>query len=151
MKYWAMLPFLIAAFGDLGGGWASDYLCTKIGFKWGRRLIGGGGLLSGGVFLMLMAATANPVLAAILLAVSYGCQDSMLPVSWAVCMDVGGKHCGGISASMNMAGQVGSLISSVAFGYAVACSGSIISVCTTNSTCQFIRLRQCLSSAGCFS
>lgn len=119
MKYWAMLPFVIAAFADLGGGWLSDYLCTRIGFKWGRRLIGGGGLLAGGVFLMMMAATANPVLAGIFLAVSYGCQDSMLPVSWAVCMDVGGNHAGGISASMNMAGQIGSFISSVAFGYAV--------------------------------
>jgi MFS family permease len=120
MAYWAMLPFLIASFCDLGGGWVSDYLCGKIGLKWGRRLIGGGGLLAGGVFLMLMAATANPVVAGIFLAVSYGCQDSMLPVSWAVCMDVGGKHAGGISASMNMAGQVGSFMSSVAFGYAVS-------------------------------
>jgi fructose-specific phosphotransferase system IIC component len=34
-------------------------------------------------------------------------------------MDVGEKHSGGISASMNMAGQVGSFLSSVAFGYAV--------------------------------
>jgi MFS transporter, ACS family, glucarate transporter len=34
-------------------------------------------------------------------------------------MDVGQKYSGSISASMNMAGQVGSFISSVAFGYAV--------------------------------
>jgi predicted MFS family arabinose efflux permease len=120
MKYWAMLPFAIAAFCDLGGGWTSDYLCTRIGLKWGRRLIGGGGLLAGGVLLMLVAATKDSMIAGVLLALSYGCQDSMLPVSWAVCMDVGGKHSGGISASMNMAGQVGSFISSVAFGYAVA-------------------------------
>jgi MFS transporter, ACS family, glucarate transporter len=120
MKYWAMLPFVIAAFGDLGGGWVSDYLCGKIGMKWGRRLIGGGGLLGGGIFLTLMAATSSAALAGIFLAVSYGFQDSMLPVSWAVCMDVGSEHAGGISASMNMAGQVGSFVSSVAFGYAVA-------------------------------
>ncbi|MFZ0592942.1 MAG: MFS transporter, partial [Bryobacteraceae bacterium] len=61
----------------------------------------------------------SAALAGIFLAVSYGFQDSMLPVSWAVCMDVGGEHAGGISASMNMAGQVGSFLSSIAFGYAV--------------------------------
>jgi fructose-specific phosphotransferase system IIC component len=34
-------------------------------------------------------------------------------------MDVGQEHSGGISASMNMSGQLGSFLSSVAFGYAV--------------------------------
>jgi MFS family permease len=120
MKYWAMAPFLIGACGDFSGGFASDYLTTRFGRKWGRRLIGGGGLLMGGILLTLMAMSASPVWAAVFLALSYGCQDSMLPASWAVCMDVGGKHSGGISAAMNMAGQVGSFISSVAFGYAVS-------------------------------
>ena len=68
---------------------------------------------------MATAITPSNILAAIFLAFSYGCQDSMLPVSWAVCMDVGREHSGGISASMNMAGQLGSFLSSVAFGYAV--------------------------------
>jgi MFS transporter, ACS family, glucarate transporter len=67
-----------------------------------------------------MAHAQSAVLAAIFLALSYGCQDSMLPVSWAVCLDVGGKYAGGISGSMNMAGQIGSFVSSVAFGYAVS-------------------------------
>jgi ACS family glucarate transporter-like MFS transporter len=119
MKYWAMMPFVIGACGNLTGGSVSDILTRKLGLVWGRRLIGGGGLLAGGILLTLMAATSNPVLAAIFLALSYGCQDSMLPVSWAVCLDVGGKHAGGISAAMNMAGQVGSFTSSVLFGYAV--------------------------------
>jgi predicted MFS family arabinose efflux permease len=119
MKYWAMMPFVIGACGNLTGGWVSDVLTRKLGLVWGRRLIGGGGLLAGGILLTLMAATSNPVLAAIFLALSYGCQDSMLPVSWAVCLDVGSKHAGGISAAMNMAGQVGSFTSSVLFGYAV--------------------------------
>ena len=73
----------------------------------------------GGILLMIMAGTADSQVAAVLLALSYGCQDAMLPVSWAVCMDVGRSHSGSMSASMNMAGQVGSFISSVAFGYAV--------------------------------
>jgi MFS family permease len=120
MKYWAMAPFVIGACGDLCGGWASDLLTRRWGIKWGRRLIGGGGLIAGGVLLTLMAGTSNRELAAIFLALSYGCQDSMLPVSWAVCLDVGGKHSGGISGAMNMAGQTASFLSSVAFGYAVS-------------------------------
>ena len=48
----------------------------------------------------------------------------MLPVAWSICVDAGGEHAGAISGAMNMAGQVGSLISSVAFGYWVEWSGS---------------------------
>ena len=48
----------------------------------------------------------------------------MLPVAWSICVDAGGEHAGAISGAMNMAGQVGSLISSVAFGYWVEWFGS---------------------------
>jgi len=53
------------------------------------------------------------------LALGYGCMDCMLPVAWAVCMDVGKKYAGAVSGSMNMAGQIGSFLSSVLFGYMV--------------------------------
>ena len=39
-------------------------------------------------------------------------------------VDAGGEHSGAISGAMNTAGQVGSLISSVAFGYWVEWYGS---------------------------
>jgi hypothetical protein len=51
-------------------------------------------------------------------------MDLMLPVAWSICVDAGGEHAGAISGAMNMAGQTGSLISSVAFGYWVEWSGS---------------------------
>ena len=50
-------------------------------------------------------------------------MDCMLPVSWAVCLDVGRKYAGTVSGSMNMAGQLGSFASSVAFGYIVTALG----------------------------
>ena len=63
--------------------------------------------------------TADPVWSIILLALGYGAMDCMLPVSWAVCLDVGKRYAGALSGSMNMAGQLGSFGSSVAFGYMV--------------------------------
>jgi predicted MFS family arabinose efflux permease len=48
----------------------------------------------------------------------------MLPVAWAVCLDIGQKHAGAVSAAMNTAGQVGSFSSTVAFGYIVSYTGS---------------------------
>src|SRR5208282_4770187 len=65
------------------------------------------------------AASPNNTAAAILLALGYGSMDCMLPVSWAVCMDVGGGSAGALSGAMNTAGQVASFSSVVAFGWAV--------------------------------
>jgi nitrate/nitrite transporter NarK len=51
-------------------------------------------------------------------------MDLMIPVSWSVCMDLARENVGAISGAMNTAGQVGSLVSSVAFGYLVEWTGS---------------------------
>jgi nitrate/nitrite transporter NarK len=69
---------------------------------------------------MLSASlTADRFMTAGLLALGYGAMDCMLPVSWAVCLDVGKKFAGAVTGSMNMAGQIGSFLSSLAFGYLV--------------------------------
>jgi nitrate/nitrite transporter NarK len=48
----------------------------------------------------------------------------MLPVSWAVCLDIGRRYAGSVGGTMNMAGQLGSFLSSVAFGYIVTWAGN---------------------------
>ena len=68
--------------------------------------------------------TPNKWVAVGLLAMGLGAMDLMLPVAWAICVDTGGEYAGTISGAMNAAGQVGSLISSVAFGYWVEWYGS---------------------------
>ena len=39
--------------------------------------------------------------------------------SWAACLDIGRKYAGSVSGAMNMAGQAGSFLSSIVFGYMV--------------------------------
>jgi MFS transporter, ACS family, glucarate transporter len=41
-----------------------------------------------------------------------------------VCLDIGGKYAGAVTGAFNTASQVGSLVSSVAFGYLVNRTGS---------------------------
>jgi nitrate/nitrite transporter NarK len=53
-----------------------------------------------------------------------GIMNAMLPVAWSLCVDLGGQHAGAVSGAMNMAGQIGSFISSVAFGYLIGWFGS---------------------------
>jgi len=90
MKLWGMLPFVLSGSANTLGGVFSDKLVPIVGLAWARRSIGAGGLILGSVFMALMATVANNNLAAVFLALAYGCMDAMLPVSWAVCMDVGG-------------------------------------------------------------
>lgn len=126
MKIWSVLPFALGACANFVGGTLSDKLVRKRGLKFGRRLIGVVGLALGAFFLTCTALTpkGHSELAAVFLAVGYMSMDFFLPVSWAVAMDIGRANAGGISGAMNMAGQLGSFMSSVLFGYIVEATGS---------------------------
>lgn len=119
MALWSTLPFVIGAFANMAGGTASDFLVRKYGLKVGRRAIGAAGLGLSALFMYMTALTPSRNAAALFLALGYGCMDCMMPVGWAVCLDVGGKYAGAVSGTMNMGGQLGSFLSSVAFGYMV--------------------------------
>ena len=119
LKAIAWLPFACGACGNLFGGWLSDRLRPKIGLKWARCSIGAGGLFLAGCFMMATHFMPGKVLPLVLLALGYGSMDAMLPVAWAVCLDIGRRHGGSVSGAMNMAGQLGSFLSSVAFGLIV--------------------------------
>ena len=99
------------------------HLSKRYGLKIGRRVIGSAGLALSGVFMLGTSQVESKELAVIFLALGYGSMDCMLPVSWAVCIDVGKKYAGAVSGSMNMAGQVGSFASTVLFGYMVTWFG----------------------------
>lgn len=113
------LPFILGALANLAGGFASDALVRKLGLKWGRRLIGMTGLGASAAFTLATVASTDQYVGLVFLALSYGASDFMLPTCWAVCLDVGKKYAGAITGAMNTAGQVGSFVSSVLFGYFV--------------------------------
>ncbi|MDX2033756.1 MAG: MFS transporter [Blastocatellia bacterium] len=119
MGVFSTLPFIAGACGNLFGGWLSDRLVAKHGLTLGRRLVGTAGLAASAAFMLGAAMTTDKWMAVAFLTLGYGAMDCMLPVSWAICLDVGRKYAGTVSGTMNMAGQVGSFSSSVAFGYLV--------------------------------
>ncbi|MFN9262895.1 MAG: MFS transporter [Acidobacteriota bacterium] len=123
MTIWATLPFLVGAAGNFFGGWLSDRLVKSKGLKIGRCAIGATGLALSGICMISATQVADRQACALLLAMGYCCMDCMLPVSWAICMDIGRKYSGAVSGSMNMAGQLGSFLSSVLFGYLVGWMG----------------------------
>lgn len=113
------LPFLVAACANVGGGLASNALVKKLGLTWGRRSIGAAGLGMAGACLIAAMFTEQWLAALILLSCVYGGITFQQPTMFAVCLDIGGEYAGAVVGAMNTAAQVGSFVSSVAFGYIV--------------------------------
>ncbi len=110
------LPFLLAALADWGSGSLSDRLVGRMGLKWGRRAVGMAGVGLAGVLMLSSLAIEDRVLASIALALGFAASDVMLPVAWAVCVDVGREAAGTISGAMNTAGQAGAVVMSIGYG-----------------------------------
>jgi nitrate/nitrite transporter NarK len=97
--------------------------------------------------MLLCATTPGKTSAVVFLSFGYFAMDSMLPVAWAVCLDVAKNYGGAMSGAMNMAGQLGSFISSLAFGYVVQIFGDyntplyVFSVMLVVSAFLFTRIR----------
>jgi MFS transporter, ACS family, glucarate transporter len=119
MKIWSALPFLMGALGNFTGGMLSDTLVRRRGLRFGRRLVGTLGLALGSMFLFAAAFTEHNVLAAVFLCLGSFSMDCFLPVAWAMTLDMGRRSAGSLSGAMNMAGQLGSFVSAVVFGYLV--------------------------------
>jgi ACS family glucarate transporter-like MFS transporter len=119
MKFWAALPFALGAAGTLLGGTVSDLLVRRRGLVFGRRVVGTTGLACGSALLFGAALTGSKVAAALFLALAYFSMDCFMPVAWATTIDLGRRCAGSISGAMNMAGQLGSFLSTLAYGYLV--------------------------------
>ena len=124
MEIASALPAFFGLAGLIGGGYFSDRLARTHSLRFARCAIGSAGLVVSRVLLLCATITTNNWGAVALLTIGLGAMDLMLPVAWAICVDAGGEHAGAISGAMNTAGQAGSLISSVAFGYWVEWYGS---------------------------
>lgn len=124
MSHVAALPPLFGLCGTLSGGFLSDALVRRFGLRVGRCAVGAPSLILAGVAMLAATMTTNNYWAVGLLAVGLGVMNMMLPVAWAVCADLGGAHTGAVSGGMNTAGQLGSFLSAVAFGYLVEWLGS---------------------------
>ncbi len=124
MGIFSSLPFLLGTVGNLFGGYLSDLLVKRYGLKAGRRLVGCFSLAASALLMIAMTLTRDKTAIVILSSVGFGVADLMLPVAWAVCLDIGRDYAGVVTGAMNTAGQFGGFICSVLFGYVVQATGS---------------------------
>ena len=124
MKIASSLPSWVSLVSLIGGGYMSDRLARRHSLRVARSAVGATGLIVSGVCLALATVTRDNTIAVGLLTVGGGAMGMMVPVSWSICVDLAREHVGAVSGAMNTAGQLGSLISSVSFGYLVEWTGS---------------------------
>lgn len=117
-------PLLAGAVGNWVGGWLVDSLYRSGQWRRSRQLpaVLGFLLAAGGlVGSLLVDGVTGKVLC---LSVAVFGADMTLPPSWAFCIDIGRAHAGAVAGTMNMAGNIGSFVTSLAFPYLLVLTGS---------------------------
>jgi MFS transporter, ACS family, glucarate transporter len=111
----ACVPLFFGGIGSMFAGLLSARLDAWLGsIARTRRWLGVLGMGSAGLMLLISIQLQNPVASVLAIGVAALCSDLALPGAWGACMDVGGRHTGALSGSMNMMGQVGGAIAPMA-------------------------------------
>ena len=124
LLYLSALPYIFGAAGNLLGGFSCDWLTTRVGVVWSRRMVGVTGMLVAASFLLLSMFVSTPIAIALCLSFAYSGITFQQPAVFTACLDIGGARGGIVTGFMNTAGQVGGAVSSAVFGYVVKAYGS---------------------------
>ena len=120
----AALPFLLAGFSDLAGGWLTDHLSRRYGLRVGRCHLGFAAFMTCGGLVFASTLPVPAVAKAVLLACALASADLALGACWAVPIDIAPDHAGVITGCMNTLGNLGGLIGPLVVGVAVDRWGS---------------------------
>lgn len=121
--YAAMVP-LAGAFGNWVAGGVIDWVYRRGRWAVSRQAPAVMGFALAATGLVLGMQMDKPLGAALCLALAVFGADMTIAPSWSVCVDIGRRHAGTISGTMNMAGNLGSFITSLAFPYLLAWTGT---------------------------
>ena len=118
------VPLVFGAFGNWFSGWLIDKTFKKGAWDASRRIPAALGFFLAAVGLIgsIYMDTAGGAILFLSLAI-FG-ADMTLPPSWAFCVDIGKKHAGAVSGTMNMAGNIGAFITALLFPYLLAWTGT---------------------------
>jgi ACS family glucarate transporter-like MFS transporter len=100
------LPFIVGAAGAAAGGVVCDWLCSRIGPKWGLRLPASIALVLVAVLLLAGAHAANAYVAVGLLALCFGCTQFADSAFWSGATYAGGAHTYTATSVVNTGGNI---------------------------------------------
>jgi ACS family glucarate transporter-like MFS transporter len=117
-------PLIGGAIGNWVGGSAVDALYRRGQWTISRRVPAVIGFALAAAGLLGSLAADGMYAKVLLLSIAVFGADMTLPPSWAFCIDIGRNNAGVVSGTMNMAGNVGSFVTSLAFPYLLIWTGS---------------------------
>jgi ACS family glucarate transporter-like MFS transporter len=120
----AAVPLVGGAIGNWVGGATVDSLYRSGRWRESRQYTAIAGFLLSAAGLLASLAFQTPLPAVLCLTIAMLGSDMTLPPSWAFCIDIGRANAGAVSGTMNMAGNIGSFVTSLAFPYLLAMTGS---------------------------
>jgi len=124
MGFYASLPLLAGAAGDLLGGSISDRCARTFGnLKAARRGVLLAGFLLAAAFILPATFTTRSTASVLYSCVAVLGLELTVGVSWAIPLDIGGDHAGSIASVMNTFGNLGSAVSPILLAYLVRLHG----------------------------
>jgi MFS transporter, ACS family, glucarate transporter len=123
-SFFAAAPMLFGAFGNWVAGWWVDRLYSAGRWQLSRRLPAITGFALATMGILGCAYAATPLSSSIWFSLCIFGADMTLSPSWSTCVDIGKAKSGLVSGTMNMAGNVGAFVTSLAFPYLLDWTGS---------------------------
>jgi sugar phosphate permease len=117
LAFFTALPLLSAVVGDLFGGVVMDRVTARYGLRAGRCGVGAVAYAVASGALLLTPLVSNPIVAAGLIALATMATMFSLPAAWGICIDLGRENAAVLGATMNTAGQIGSLLCPLVVAY----------------------------------
>jgi sugar phosphate permease len=120
MGFWHMVPLIAATIGDTVGGWLSDHLArSRDNLRFARRSVAIVGFAVAALCIVPATLAEDRYVCIAFTTAALFFLELTVGVSWAVAMDVGPEYAGSVSGVMNMCGNMGGTLASIAVGYMV--------------------------------
>jgi MFS transporter, ACS family, glucarate transporter len=121
--FYTMIPLFGGALGNVVSGWLVDSIYRSGRKSLSRRIPAIIGFALAAIGLVFSVGQAEVWGAVLWLTIAIFGADMTLSPSWSFCIDIGGRHAGKVSGTMNMAGNLGSAVVAILFPYLLAWTG----------------------------
>jgi hypothetical protein len=109
------LPLFLGGLGSFLCGQSAAFLARRMGgIGKQRRTVSIIGFFGASVLIFLATRLNNPVAVMFSIGFASFCNDLAMPPSWGAAMDLGGRYAGTVAGAMNMIGNLGGSLASLA-------------------------------------
>lgn len=122
--FYSSAPLIFGALGNWFSGFLVDYIYRRKKWALSRKVPAIIGFLLAAIGIVASVYMNEVTGAIIFISLAIFGADMTLSPSWSTCVDVGKQFSGAVSGTMNMAGNIGSFVTALAFPYLLDMTGS---------------------------